>query len=77
MLTLPWLAWMGATHVTMSRPGNSWSSMPVTDTFLPVFSRIWTSTPAQPPLGPIGRSRMLGDMVRKSHFDRVTTMGVN
>ena len=24
---------------TMSRPGNSWSSIPVTDTSLPVLSR--------------------------------------
>ena len=28
-----------ATHVIMSQQGNSWSSIPVTDTFLPVLSR--------------------------------------
>ena len=26
--------------VTISKPGNSWSSMPVTDTFCPVLSRM-------------------------------------
>ena len=48
-VNLPWF-WMSATHVTMSKPGNSWSSIPVTDTFLPVLSRTQTSAPAKTPL---------------------------
>ena len=46
MLTLPWLVWMSATQVTISKPGSSWSSIPVTDTFQPVLSRTQTSAPA-------------------------------
>ena len=53
VLTFPWLVWMSATQVTISRPGNSWSSIPVTDTFLPVLSRTQTSSPARPPLAPL------------------------
>ena len=40
-------------QVTMFRPGNSWSSIPVTETFLPVLSRTQTSAPARPPLVPL------------------------
>ena len=38
-------------HVTMSNPGGSWLSMPVTETVLPVLSKSLTSEPARPPLG--------------------------
>ena len=44
------LTMMRATQVTISRPGNSWSSIPVTGTFLPVLSRMQTAAPAKPSL---------------------------
>ena len=37
----------------MSNPGSSWLSMPVTETVLPVLSKILTSDPARPPLAPL------------------------
>ena len=37
----------------MSKPGSSWLSMPVTETVLPVLSKILTSEPASPPLAPV------------------------
>ena len=51
--TLPWLVWRRAAQVTMSNPGSSWLSMPVTETVLPVLSKILTSDPARPPLAPL------------------------
>ena len=53
ILTLSWLVCMSATQVTMSRPGSSWSSIAVTEAFLPVLSRTQTSAPARPPLAPL------------------------
>ena len=47
LLTLPWLVCASAAQVTMSRPGSSWSSVPVTETFLPVLSRTQTPAPAK------------------------------
>ena len=38
----------------MSKPGSSWLPMPVTETVLPVLSKILTSEPARPPLATIG-----------------------
>ena len=38
---------------TMSNPGSSWLSTPVTETVLPVLSKILTSDPARPPLAPL------------------------
>ena len=51
--TLPWLVGRRAAQVTMSKPGSSWLSMPVTETVLPVLSKILTSEPARPPLAPL------------------------
>ena len=42
-----------AAQVTMSNPGSSWLPMPVTETVLPVLSKILTSEPARPPLVPL------------------------
>ena len=43
----------GSTEVTMSNQGSSWLSMPVTETVLPVLSKILSSEPARPPLAPL------------------------
>ena len=51
--TLPWLVWRMAAHVTMSNTGSSWLSMPVTETHLPVLSKIHTFDPTRPPLAPL------------------------
>ena len=51
--TLPWLVWRRAAQVRMSNRGSSWLSMPVTETVLPVLSKILTSDPARPPLAPL------------------------
>ena len=36
----------------MSKPGSSWLPMPVTETVLPVLSKILTSEPERPSLAP-------------------------
>ena len=48
-----WLVLRRAAQVTMSNPGSSWLSIPVTETFLPVLSNILTSDPGRPPLAPL------------------------
>ena len=37
----------------MSKPGSSWLPIQVTETLLPVISKILTSEPASPPLAPL------------------------
>ena len=37
----------------MSKPGRSWLPIPVTETVLPVLSKILTSEPASLPLAPL------------------------
>ena len=76
---LTMMVWNRATQITISRPGNSWSSIPVTET---VLLRTWTSAPAKPllaPLAPRGpqEEAECGDMVSESHLFRVIAMGFN
>ena len=66
-----------ATQVTMSKPGSSWLPMPVTETVLPVLSKILTSEPARPPLAPLSNKRpimggrMCRHMIDVCFIDRV------
>ena len=53
----------------MSRPGSSWLPMPVTETVLPVLSKILTSEPARPPLAPINKRSIMGGRMFRHMID--------
>ena len=54
----------------MSKPGRSWLPMPVTETVLPVISKILTSEPARPPCLADGTHAEVGTVINEVAFHR-------